>query len=80
VTIAVDLVRKINIEINRGKEKWGRTDTNPGALLNAATEELGEVAHAVNHEEGFEVVTQEIAEAMGVLSRLYDMYMTRLWK
>lgn len=64
----------------RGQEKWGDTDTNPFVLLNAATEELGEVAHAINHQEGQEVVTQEIAETIGVLSRLHDMYKTLLWK
>lgn len=75
-----ELIFRVDAEIKRGEAKWGRIDTNPGILLNAATEELGEVAHAVNHKEGWEVVTQEIAEAMGVLSRLYDMYMTKLWK
>lgn len=63
----------VEIEVKRGIEKWGKTDKNPGILLNAATEELGEVAHAINHAEGKEKIGQEIAETMGVLSRLFDM-------
>lgn len=63
----------VSMEEARGREKWGSSDRTPGILLNAATEELGEVAHAINHDEGKEVITQEIAETIGVLSRLYDM-------
>jgi NTP pyrophosphatase (non-canonical NTP hydrolase) len=57
----------------RGREKWGSIDSSPSILLNAATEELGEVAHAINHDEGTDKVAQEIAETIGVLSRLYDI-------
>lgn len=60
-------------EEKRGIEKWGATDTRPEVLLNAATEELGEVAHAINHDEGSLKIQQEIAETIGVLSRLHDM-------
>lgn len=67
------LIDKVIEEEERGKEKWGEIDRSPGILLNAATEELGEVAHAINHKEGVRVITQEIAETIGVLSRLYDM-------
>jgi len=67
------LIQMVIQEEVRGTAKWGSVDRTPQVLLNAATEELGEVAHAINHEEGWERTTQEIAEAMGVLSRLYDM-------
>ncbi|GAI65063.1 unnamed protein product, partial [marine sediment metagenome] len=48
-------------------------DKSPSILLNAATEELGEVAHAINHVEGRDRIVQEIAETIGILSRLHDM-------
>jgi NTP pyrophosphatase (non-canonical NTP hydrolase) len=67
------LIKRVEIEERRGIAKWGKVDRSPEILLNAATEELGEVAHAVNHNEGVENISQEIAEAIGVLSRLYDM-------
>jgi len=67
------LMQMVIQEEVRGTAKWGSVDKSPQILLNAATEELGEVAHAINHEEGAERISQEIAEAMGVLSRLYDM-------
>ncbi len=74
------LIIAVEKEEEKGQAKWGGADTTPGALLNAATEELGEVAHAINHEEGQAAVVQEIADAMGVLSRLYNMYLTGLWR
>lgn len=67
------LLDMVDEEINRGKKKWGDVDKTPGDLLNAATEELGEVAHACNHNEGPAKVQQEIAETIGVLARLYQM-------
>ena len=67
------LIKKIEGEEFKGKAKWGYSDTVPDRLLAAATEELGEVAHAINHNEGAEKTRQEIAETIGVLSRLYDM-------
>jgi len=67
------LSRKVLDEEQRGLEKWGMADRSPEILLNAAVEELGEVAHAINHNEGKGVIQQEIAEAIGVLSRLWDM-------
>lgn len=67
------LVTRVNEEEKRGIEKWGATDDTPDILLNAAIEELGEVAHAVNHNEGIDKVQQEIVETIGVLSRLYEM-------
>lgn len=70
------LIEMIEAEEYRGRAKWGHVDTEPGILLNAATEELGEVAHAINHKEGALRICQEVAETMGVLSRLYDM----VWK
>lgn len=63
----------IDQEVARGFAKWGTTDTSREILLNAATEELGEVAHAINHNENYRRIQQEIAEVMGVLARLYEM-------
>lgn len=68
-----DLLSRVEVEENRGQEKWGKTDTSPIILLCAAAEELGEVSHAINHDEGADAIIQEIAETMGVLSRLYNM-------
>lgn len=67
------LVRRINEEEEVALKKWGATDRTPDLLLNAVTEEVGEVAHAINHKEGVSAIQQEIVEAMGVLSRLYVM-------
>jgi len=67
------LKEAIENEVRRGQEKWGAIDTTPGILLNAALEELGESAHAINHEEGKDRAQQEIVEAIGVLVRLYWM-------
>ena len=61
------------LEEERGKKKWGDVDLAPPDLMIAIQEELGEVAHAINHHEGAEVTKQEIAETVGLLSRLYDM-------
>ncbi len=67
------LLRQIDAEIERGIKKWGAIDKHPTILLNAAVEELGEVAHAVNHGEGAQKIHQEIAEAIAILARLYAM-------
>lgn len=67
------LIQKVAQEEGRGTAKWGNVDTSSSILLNAATEELGEVAHAINHDEGKDRIVQEIAETMGILSRLHDM-------
>lgn len=67
------LIKMVETEEWKGKAKWGHVDTSPPILLNAAVEELGEVAHAINHEEGRDKASQEIAEVIGVLSRLYNM-------
>ncbi|GAH65905.1 unnamed protein product [marine sediment metagenome] len=67
------LKEAIEAEVRRGIEKWGKTDTIPEILLSAAVEELGESAHAINHDEGKEKAQQEIVETMGVLVRLYWM-------
>lgn len=67
------LIQMVEEEERRGILKWSKADKEPGDLLNAATEELGEVAHAINHNEGVENAAQEIAETIGVLSRLYNM-------
>ena len=68
-----NLILKVVQEEVRGTAKWGNVDKSPSLLLNAATEELGEVAHAINHDEGKDRIVQEIAETMGILSRLHDM-------
>ncbi len=67
------LIKRIDTEGEVAIKKWGDVDRTPEILLNAATEELGEVAHAINHKEGVAVIQQEIVEAMGVLARLYEM-------
>lgn len=68
-----ELIKRIDAEKKVAIEKWGDVDRSPELLLNAATEELGEVAHAINHKEGVAATQQEIVEAMGILARLYDM-------
>lgn len=65
--------RSIEDESKRGIVKWGEIDKTPGILLNAALEELGEAAHAINHDEGPEDAQHEIIETIGVLVRLYWM-------
>jgi len=52
--------------------KWGMYDTSSQRLLQSALEELGEVAHAFNHDEGTNAIQQEIIETIGILSRMYD--------
>jgi NTP pyrophosphatase (non-canonical NTP hydrolase) len=68
-----ELISRVNKEEEIAKKKWGSTDRSPQILLNAATEELGEVAHAINHLEGKEAIKQEIVETIGILSRIYEM-------
>lgn len=67
------LIKMVEEEEGRGLRKWGVVDRTPEVLLNAAAEELGEVAHAINHGEGLEAVQQEVAETIGILSRLWVM-------
>ena len=69
----IELLKTVEKEEERGKLKWGNVDREPPDLMIAVQEELGEVAHAINHTEGAEVAKQEIAEVIGLLSRLYDM-------
>lgn len=68
-----ELVDRVVEEERVALAKWGATDRTPEILLNAVTEEIGEVAHAINHNESVEQIEQEIVEAIGVLSRLYNM-------
>lgn len=68
-----ELVEKVEAEEQVAIRKWGDVDRNPSDLLCALLEEAGEVAHAINHGEGKEQVNQEIVEAIGILSRLYNM-------
>lgn len=67
------LIKMVEVEEKRGRAKWGAVDKDPICLLIAALEELGEVAHAVNHNEGSEKIVQEVAEVIGILSRLCKM-------
>lgn len=67
------LIQRIDEESKAAIKKWGVTDKTPEILLNAATEELGEVAHAINHNEDVSEIQQEIVETMGILARLYEM-------
>ena len=68
-----ELITRIDKEVIRQIEKWGATDENPTVLVAATAGELGEVWHAISHNEGHERIRQEISETMAVLSRLYDM-------
>lgn len=68
-----DLIERVDREIKRAVAKWGEHDQIPDNLISAAVEELGETAHAINHNEGLERTQQEICETIGVLARLYDM-------
>lgn len=68
-----DLITMVNTEIERGLAKWGKVDKTSVDLLVAALEELGEVAHGVNHKGNYILIQQEIAEVVGILSRLFDM-------
>ena len=67
------LIKRIDAESEVAIKKWGNVDKTPDSLFFAAVEELGEVAHAINHNEGVAAVQQEIVEAMGILARLYEM-------
>lgn len=69
----MDLVRMVTAEEQVARTKWGSHDQIPDNLISAAVEELGEVAHAINHEEGLARTNQEIVHSIGVLSRLYNM-------
>lgn len=67
------LIKRVDAEREVAIKKWGDTDRTPDILLNAATEELGEIAHAINHKEGVSTIQQEIVETMSILARLYEM-------
>ncbi len=69
----IDLIKRVGEEEQVAIKKWGHVDRSPVDLLGALLEEAGEVAHAVNHNEGPAQVNQEIVEAIGILSRLYNM-------
>lgn len=73
-TLNKDLIDLATQERNRGLAKWGHVDKLPPDLMIAIVEEIGEVAHAINHGEEDKVVRQEIAEVVGLLDRLWDMY------
>lgn len=66
------LIERVIAEEQIALEKWGATDRSPEILLNAVIEEVGEVAHAINHNEGTYQIQQEIVEAIGLLSRLFN--------
>jgi len=67
------LLYRVEVEEQVAIKKWGHVDKTPGDLLAALLEEAGEVAHAINHNEGEVQINQEIVETIGILSRLYNM-------
>ena len=69
----IDLIKRVEEEEQVAMIKWGHVDRNPVDLLAALLEEAGEVAHAINHDEGLDQVNQEVVEAIGILSRIYNM-------
>lgn len=71
--VPLELLRQIRLERGKGYAKWGHVDRTPVDMMIAIMEEVGKVAHAINHDEGNEKAKQEIAEAIGILSRLWDM-------
>lgn len=73
MNITPELIGKVDKEMDRAIDKWGEHDQIPDNLISAAVEELGEAAHAFNHNEGKEKAQQEVVEAIGVLVRLYGM-------
>jgi hypothetical protein len=68
-----ELRNRIEREMAVAITKWGDHDQIPDNLISAAVEELGEAAHAFNHNEGVARAKQEIVEAIGVMVRLYTM-------
>lgn len=68
-----ELIERAGREVIEGLLKWGHADRTPINLLAAITEEVGEVAHAINHGEGQEATRQEIVEVIALLNRLYEM-------
>jgi NTP pyrophosphatase (non-canonical NTP hydrolase) len=68
-----DLTQRVDEETKRAIAKWGGHDQIPDNLISAAAEELGEAAHAFNHNDGVVKAQQEIVHTIGVLVRLYDM-------
>ena len=68
-----ELIQRASSEEVRGLAKWGHADKTPVDLLAAIQEEAGEVAHAINHDEGREKARQEITQVVGLYSRLYEM-------
>ena len=71
--IPPELTGWVDREMKRAIAKWGEHDRTPDNLISAAAEELGEVAHAFNHNEGTGEARQEIVECIGILIRLYNM-------
>lgn len=69
----ISLIKKVQEEEQIAIKKWGHVDRDPTDLLAALLEEAGEVAHAINHGEDLDQLNQEIVEAIGILSRLYNM-------
>lgn len=69
----INLITMVQAEEQIAIKKWGHADRTLNGLLAALLEESGEVAHAINHEEGIDQINQEIVETIGILSRLYNM-------
>lgn len=68
-----ELIASVIAREKKAIAKWGPADTTPQIMLNSVMEEVGEVAHAINKNEGKQRVLDEIVDSIGVLSRLYDM-------
>lgn len=76
----VELFQAVCKEEKIAIKKWGDIDTTPEILLNAALEELGEIAHAINHKEDVKKTNQEIVETIGILSRMWNMVNGKVMK
>lgn len=66
------LLRLVEEQVVLGQRKWGEIDLTPVDFMIAVQEEIGEVAHAINHREGRDAIIIEIAQVIGLLSRLYE--------
>lgn len=52
--------------------EWGWSDKTPQHIISGIAEEFGEVARAINKDEGKTRIKEEIVDVMVVLSRLYS--------
>ena len=67
-----ELINKIDERVGMAVAKYpSESDNTFSALENALCEETGEVAHAINHDEGWTRIQYEIEDAMAVLTRIW---------